>query len=155
MNRVGFFGILVIVLLLAALAWTVTILVYVLGFAILFGGPIFAISKIVQAWQNVARRNDVEKMHQQIELIAQDCMNDLTKLSLRWHQVRTTMGIGTHLQEELENNPADAYEVDRLLDLAQKKLEHAPDSYHRIEAIKDAESTRRVIARFLEPTEGF
>lgn len=136
-----------IIFLIAAVVWAAVIAVWLLGGLIVLGSAVMAIAGIVYAWFGVAHKKESARTAEIVELMAQDCAQDLRNLQFRWVEAVTTRGIGTQLEDQLRLNPALAEDRRRQIDAMIVLVEQAPATEQRLDAISQAEGFRHQMER--------
>lgn len=128
MNRggIGCLGFFVVILIIGVLLWVLAAGIWLLGGLVAIGGVIGAIAMIVQAWKSVGLARESVRPAETIELMAQDCAQDLRKLQYRWAEMATTHGIGTGLEQALRENPTLADDRMRQIDAMIVLVEQQP-----------------------------
>ena len=133
-----------IIFLIAAVVWAAAIAVWLLGGLIVLGSVVMA---IVYAWFGVAHKKESARTAEVVELMAQDCAQDLRNLQFRWAEAVTTRGIGTQLEDQLRLNPALAEDRRRQIDAMIVLVEQAPATEQRLDAISQAEGFRHQLEK--------
>lgn len=136
-----------IIFLIAAVVWAAAIAVWLLGGLIALGSVVMAIAGIVYAWFGVAHKKESARTAEVVELMAQDCAQDLRNLQFRWAEAVTTRGIGTQLEDQLRLNPALAEDRRRQIDAMIVLVEQAPATEQRLDAISQAEGFRHQLEK--------
>ncbi|HKM25077.1 MAG TPA: hypothetical protein VJY40_05495 [Corynebacterium sp.] len=139
-------GMLVIgVLLIGALLWAVSAVLWLLAVAVPVAGLLGAgyfLLLAKQAREEVAARAAADA---ELEALAQDAAFDLVDTINRWDTLVVTKGIGT----ELRGREEEAAAIQQQLFAAHEALLSAPSVSHRIRAAVHADSVRQSAERHL------
>src|SRR5699024_1060866 len=132
----------IVVLIIALAVWALAIGLWVLGAGIAIGSGLGAMGWRYSGWHGVGIGREVKRVEEEIALIAQDCVQELQSLELRWADVMVKKGIGTGVEHVLRDNPAFGEQRQRQIAAMRRMVERAPGSQQRLVAISQAEALR-------------
>lgn len=133
------------VLVIGAVLWAVSALLWILAVAVPLAGLGGAGYFLLRAKQSRGEIADRAAVDAELAALAQDAAFDLADTITRWDTLLFTKGIGTELQGREE----EAADIQRQLLAAHEALLSAPSAGHRIRAVVHADSVRQTAERYL------